>query len=338
MDSPTIAEYRPEDNQEALALEDACVQGESLVLKYRRPTFHARSGVYAKHKILCARMDGRLAGIAAWAEKEIMLHGRRIKAAYLYDLRVHPDYRKKGVSFHLTHALFEDIGQNKDCIYTWIAGENERCIKPAQRLFGMNRLEQFTYTVFPVFTRRHVAADWCSAAADETHRIYLRHHPNLEFIPDLEEHSLLGLVLSIKLMKFGSGACSVWTNEGLLEEQVVSIPKIYRQLRALAQPLRPRIHLPYIPKPTDTIRSWFLFDFASAEGTMDTKKLISIVNNLAFKGNKQFLYLLLQNNSPLLRDIRKLGFWTYTFPYCYLAKGPMTPDPNEEIYVDIRDL
>ena len=341
MNSIQIAEYKPEDSEEAVALEAACVQGESLVLKYRRPAFHARSGVYAKHRILCARLDGRLAGIAAWAEKELTLHSRRIRAAYLYDLRVHPDYRKKAVPFHLEHAIFEDIGPAMDCIYTWIAGENERCLRPAQRLFGMNRVERFTYVVFPVYKRRRVTSDWCAATAEETHRIYLRHNADMDFIPDFEERSLVGLVSSVRLVKPGSGACSLWTNRGLLEEQVVSVPGTYRLLRAVTRPLRPWMDLPYIPKPEDTLRSWFLFDFtgpAGAEGKLETTELMSVVNNLALKEKIQFLYLLLQNNSPLLGDMRKLGFWTYAFPYCFLAKGPMTPDPDDSIYVDIRDL
>jgi GNAT superfamily N-acetyltransferase len=341
MDPIQIREYSEEDSREALALEASCVQGKTLALKYRRPFFHARSGVYAKHKILCARQNGRLAGITAWAEKDVTMHGRRIKAAYLYDLRVHPDARKKGVSIHLSRALFEDIGAGMDCIYTWVAGENERFIKPAQRLFGMNRLERFTYVVFPVFKRRRVTADWRVCSAGETHHIYMRRNRTLEFIPDFEERSLLGFVSGIRLVEPGSGACSMWSNEGLLEEQVVSIPKSYRLLRALTQPLRRWVDLPYIPKPGDTLRSRFLFDFSSAagaEGAMDARNLISIVNNLALKENIQFLYILLQDNSPLLSVVRKLGFRTFSFPYCFLAKGPATPAPGEEIYVDIRDL
>jgi hypothetical protein len=332
-----ISEYTPDDDAEALALEGACVQGKSLVLKYKRPSFRARSMVYAKHKILCARMDGRLAGIAAWAEKEVTLRGRRIRAAYMYDARVHPDFRKKGVSLRLAHACFEHVGTAADCIYTWVAGQNERCLKPATRLLGMKRLEPFTYVVFPVFKRRRVNAEWCDASAGETHENYLRHNGNMDFIPDFDERSLLGFVSSIKLSNSGSCACSIWTNEGLLEEQVVSIPQIYRLIRAVARPLRPWMDLPHIPKPAEILRSWFLFDF-SAEESKDAKKLISIVNNLALKENRQFLYLLLQDNSPLLRDMRKSGLWFYTFPYCFLAKGPMTPGPGDKIYVDIRDL
>jgi len=341
MDPIQIREYAPEDSREALALEESCVQGKTLALKYRRPSFHARSGVYAKHRILCARQNGRLAGIAAWAEKDVTFHGRRIKAAYLYDLRVHPDSRKKGVSIHLSRAIFEDIGAGTDCIYTWVAGENERFIKPAQRLFGMNRMERFTYVVFPVFKPRRVTLDWCASSAGETHNIYLQNNRALDFIPDFDERSLLGYVSGIKLMKSGSGACSMWSNEGLLEEQVVSIPKSYQLLRAFVQPLRRWMNLPYIPKPADTLRSWFLFDFSSAagaEGAMDAKNLISIVNNLALDEKIQFLYVLLQDNSPRLAEMRRLGFWTFSFPYCFLAKGPMTPATNEGLYVDIRDL
>jgi hypothetical protein len=160
-------------------------------------------------------------------------------------------------------------------------------------------------------------------------------------VPDFEEKSLLGYVSGIRLEQSESGACSMWSNQGLLEEQVVSIPGNYRLLRAFTQPLRRWIDLPYVPKPADTLRSWFLFDFscsAGAEGAMEAKNLMSIVNNRALDEKIQFLYVLLRNDSRQLEAMRKLGFWTFSFPYCFLAKGPVTPAPKEEIYVDIRDL
>ena len=58
-----ITPYTLEDNEAALDLEEQCVQGESIVLTYRRPTFHARSQVYDKYRILCAKIDNRLVGI-----------------------------------------------------------------------------------------------------------------------------------------------------------------------------------------------------------------------------------------------------------------------------------
>jgi GNAT superfamily N-acetyltransferase len=331
-----IAPYRPEDNVAALALEEKCVQGRNLVLKYRRPTFHARSEVYSKWNMLCAKVDGRLVGTAAWAEKEVSLHNRRIKAAYMYDLRVHPDYRKKGVSFQLTRALFDDIGGQADCLYTWIAGENDRCLLPARRLFGMKTVIPFTYAVFPIYRKKKIPADFTFSNAETTRRAYLDRSSPVELVPDFGAGRYPGYVTSI-VLKTGKAGCSVWTNENLLEEQVVSVPRRYRLGRALTTPLRPFFDLPWIPKPNDTIPSWFLFDFSAAD-LNGAIALLTVVNNMAYEKGRKTMYLLLQNNSPLLAAIRKLNFWMFAFPYCFLAKGTAVPDSSETVYVDIRDL
>ena len=93
-----IVPYTLEDNEEALALEKTCPQGDALMLRFRRPTFHARSTVYEHSVILCAKEGERLVGIAAGALKQVMLHGRMVRALYGYDLRVHPDWRRYGTA------------------------------------------------------------------------------------------------------------------------------------------------------------------------------------------------------------------------------------------------
>ena len=337
MESLRIVEYTQADNEEALALEAACVQGQSLKLKFLRPSFHARSVVYPVHRILCARQDGRLAGVAAWARKNISLHGRRVEAAYLYDARVHPGFRRKGVAFRLARACFEDIGPDMDLFYTWIAGQNERCLKPAMRLFGMNRMEPFTYLVFPVYRRLRVRTGALASDASEAHRSYLRRHPGVQCVPEWDAGTLVGHVESLKLEPSGRASCSVWSNRGLLEEQVVSVPGAYRWLRIAARPLRPWFPMPHIPEPMETLRSWFLFD-VSADCIGDLRELLAVVNNRAFERDIQYLYWLVQDNSPWLAGIRKTGFWTFSFPYCHLAKGDHRPEPGETLYVDVKDL
>ena len=78
------------------------------------------------------------------------LHGETIVAAYIYDLRVHPEHRKYGVAKRLVDALFEDIGQDADCIYTLIAGENERALALTRYSFRVNVVVPLTYVIIPV--------------------------------------------------------------------------------------------------------------------------------------------------------------------------------------------
>ena len=130
---------------------------------------------------------------------------------------------------------------------------------------------------------------------------------------------------------------SLWTNENLLAEQVASIPRSYRVQRFLSKPLRPFIKLPYIPKPTDIIPSWFLYDLY-ADSEKDFHRLLASVNNFAYENRRKYFYTLLQNNDQILAFFKRARHRTFTFPYYFLAKGRRTPMQTDKVYIDIRDL
>jgi GNAT superfamily N-acetyltransferase len=332
-----ITPYTIADNEAALELEEQCVQGETIVLKYRRPTFHARSQVYDKYRILCAKIENKLVGITAWAEKSVRLHGELIRAAYTYDLRVHPDYRAKGVAIRLARTMLDNIGQDMDCIYTLIAGENKRALGLAQRIFGMKLAIPFTYAIVPVYKKFKQAENYFHASAEEVHKQFFYTNDQTDFIPEVNEKNMIGYTASIILDKGKVGGCSTWTNENLLAEQVVSIPRSYRIQRYLSKPLRLFLKLPNIPKPTDIIPSWFLYDLY-AGGEKDFRSLLASVNNIAYEKGRKYLYVLLQNNDQILAFIKRAGHRIFTVPYYFLAKGRITPLQTDKVYIDVRDL
>ena len=88
-----LADYAPEESEEAMELERAAEQGVSYRLAFRREAFHRRAEGFAVHRIRTARAGGRLVGIAAAALKDVELHGRRLRAAFFFDLRVRPEVR-----------------------------------------------------------------------------------------------------------------------------------------------------------------------------------------------------------------------------------------------------
>ncbi len=332
-----IIPYSRADNEAALSLERECPQGKSLVLRFQRPTFHARSEVYEKYRMLGLKIQNKLVGVAAWAEKSVTLHGETIRAAYVYDVRVHPSYRKHGSAKMLTQAVLEDIGTDVDCIYTLIAGENERAIGLARRSFGAQTVLPLTYSIFPVFKQHRSESNFRHTKALEAHQMYLAHNGTIEFLPPFNENKLLGHAFSITIGQDRQAGASIWTNENLLAEEVVHLPRYYSVVRVLAALLRPFALLPLIPKPNETIRSWFLFD-VYATGVGSFIDLLRGMNNLAFANERRFLYILLQSDDPLLEIIKKAGFRFFTVPYYLLAKGRAIPGPAERVYLDIRDL
>ncbi|MGD0338506.1 MAG: GNAT family N-acetyltransferase [Bacteroidota bacterium] len=333
----TIAPYTATDDEAAVNLEQHCVQGKSLALRFRRPTFKARSDVYENYKILTAKAGGNLIGIAAGARKSVQLHGRTVDAVYLYDIRVHPDYRKYGTARQLTNAVLEEIGKGADCVYSLISGENERAIGLARRSFGAQVIIPLIYCLMPVYRKFRVDGTCNCANASEIHTRYLNANRSIEFIPPLNEEKLSGYVASIVLPDAEDGGCSIWTNENILAEEIVNVPRFFRLMRILTMPVRPFIKLPAIPKRNEIIRSWFLFDFY-AKDKMCVRNLLSVVNNLALSFGRNYLYLLMQSDDPALKLARKAGFKIFNLQYFFLAKGNDIPSQAERIYLDIRDL
>lgn len=332
-----IESYTAADNEAALRLEQQCSQGTSVAVRFRRPTFDARSRVYRKYRILCAKVDGELVGIVAWAEKWVRLRGDSVRAAYLYDLRVHPAYRRQNVARRIVAAMLEDIGEGVDCTYALVAGENEGARALCQRHLGMDFAIPLTYAVLPAYRKQVGAEGYRLAGASEVHRTYLELNGNVDFVPELEEESLLGYVTSVAVGETAGGGCSIWTNEDLLAEEIVAIPRAYSILRVLAAPLRLFWTLPHIPKPPETVRSWFLFDlFARDEQSL--RSLLATVNNLALTHHRQFLYIVLPNVDPLLTWIRRARPSTFLLPYLFLARGRVLPAPQDRIYIDVRDV
>jgi len=332
----TIIPYTNRDDEAALSLEEKCVQGKSIVLKFRRPTFEARSKVYDNYKILCAKSNEELIGIGAYTKKTVKLHGETIVAAYIYDLRIHPEHRKYGVAKSLGEALLEDIGPDAECIYTLIAGENERALALTRYSFRVNVVVPLTYVIIPVYKMLKGINDYSFSSVSETHRMFLKHNPSVEFVPPLQEEKMLGYVTSVTL-KGEHGGCSIWTNENLLAEQVAALSGYFRVLRVFTALFRQFIKLPYIPGQGDAVKSWFLFDFF-ARDEESVHSLIAAVNNLALAKGKNYIYILLQSDDPLLEVLKKSGSKVFTIPYFFMANGRAIPLEKDRLYIDVRDL
>ncbi|MFQ5798493.1 MAG: GNAT family N-acetyltransferase [Bacteroidota bacterium] len=337
MSNLRILPYAVEDNEAALSLEEQCVQGKSLSLKFCRQTFHARSEVYDNCRILCAKAGGKLVGIVAATVKVVRLRNEMIRAAYIYDLRVHPDYRNYGLAKRLASAVLADIGQSVDCIYTLIAGQNERAIGLARRSFGAMVVLPLIYAVLPVYKRLRNEEDHRFRNASRVHEMYLKRNRCIEFVPQFDEKKLHGYVASVSLGNLEEGACSIWTNENLLAEQVVTVPVYFRILRVMSTPLRPFLKMPSIPMSDEIVRSWYLFHFY-ATNQRSARNLIATVNNFAVTHDKKFLYILLQSHDPALVLIRRSGCPVFTFPYLLFAKGQKIPCQSDKVYLDIKDV
>jgi len=333
MEELDIRPYSEADDAAAVALEAACVQGQSLALRFRRPSFTARSAVYDDAAIFCGWIGDRLVGTVAVARKPVELHGRSLQATYFYDLRVHPAFRGRGFAHALIRAALAERAAEAECVYILVAGQNASMLGVLE---GNYRYPDevsipLTYACVPVYRHRGVHAAPAAPAL-----VRSRHLAAVQpaFVPAYRPDRMDGHVESVTVE--GAG-CSLWTNADLLAEEVVRLPLPLRMLAAARPLLAPFLPMPEVPRPGAAIRSWFLYDvYAASEATFG--RLLDAVNDRALDERRVVLYLLLQDNNPLLAWTRAARRLVFAFPYRFIARGRLVPRVHDRLYLDIRDV
>ena len=132
----------PGDNPPLLTLERSCPQGTRLQIWSEREDYFFRSALYANHHTLVAvdPTQRRLFGVMAATLKEVQVDGRPLRAAYFYDLRVHPDYRRTVLGRHMLGVWNEMERwagrQGAHLIYGLIKGDNEAMLGMRRRRAG----------------------------------------------------------------------------------------------------------------------------------------------------------------------------------------------------------
>lgn len=329
-----IRPFLPSDDEAAIALEAACVQGRSLALRFRRPSFAARSSVYDDSALFCGWLGDRLVGTVAAARKPVELRGRPLRTTYFYDLRVHPDCRGRGYAHRLMQASRAHMAAEAECLYVLVAGQNRPMLG---LLEGNYRYAEevsvpLTYVCLPVFRPR--AQDPALRIDPDTVRARHLAATQATFLPAYRPGRMRGHVGSFAVE--GAG-CSVWTNADLLAEEVVRLPLPLWALGRLQSALRPLVSLPEVPGPGETVRSWFLHDLY-ADSADALRRLLNAVNDSALERGRVVLYLLFQDTDPVLGWTRAARRLAFELPYRLLARGSRVPHRDDRLYLDVRDV
>jgi GNAT superfamily N-acetyltransferase len=261
-DGLVIAEYVAGDSDECLALERLCIQGDGYRLSFRRRVFHRRAENFRTHRLIVGRMDGRLVGVGAVALKDVVLHGEPLRAAFYFDLRVHPEYRRRRIGRRIFDALTSLAEQDSRFGYSSIMADNARAHRMAVA-FQTRVLGTFAYLVLPTYRERTPRTPVAHASMQETHAELLRVAPPWDLYTNPLEGGRTDAWVSSFIARDGHriGGCSVWDNREILGEVVEALPPMARVAGRLfrAWPLS-RAHLPHLPVAGEMLRSWYLFD------------------------------------------------------------------------------
>jgi ribosomal protein S18 acetylase RimI-like enzyme len=141
------------DNTELLNLEKMCPQGTSLVLQFdRSPDFFLRSRVYDNYKVYVAEEEGKIIGTVGATLKEFNMNKEAVKGFYIYDLRVHPAFRGKGIGSKLVQQVMVEEDE-ADLAYGIIVEDNYPSVALFKRL-GFQNIHDLTLLNAPLYKRQ----------------------------------------------------------------------------------------------------------------------------------------------------------------------------------------
>lgn len=334
-----IDDYRPADSADAMAIERACPQGRTFRLSFRRPAFHRRAETFGERRIVAARAGSRLAGVLAVALKPVTLRGVPARAAFLFDLRVHPQMRGRGVTRLLVDEALSWAFARAEIAYLYTIAENAAVRRHGQRVPQTREVGAYSYLVIPTASAR-TPRPGLAAGFDEVHDTLCARQPAFDFYA--RPAPAPGYVGAWILREGGGVAgASAWDHSGTLAETVEQVPALYRALSRLDHTrLWRAAGWPRIPRPGQTVRSWYVFDFFASDPAA-ARALMRHVAAEARRREVECLYLVHAPGDPAAAAVREdhPRLFAPLVTYCMLACTPSAPPtPFRRPYVDVRDL
>ncbi|UCF19276.1 MAG: GNAT family N-acetyltransferase [Gemmatimonadota bacterium] len=337
-----IADYEPDDNAAALELDRKCLQGEAYRLSFRRSTFDRRARNYRDWRILVARLSDQVVGTLGMALKDVTLDGKSTSAGFLFDLRVHPEYRRKGIAQRLAAKALDWAFARAPVVYIYVVADN-RITQHIASLLGGSDAGTYAYLVYPTYRTGRARTEAHTATFNEIHEAYLAHSTPFQLYSNPQCRPGRGGYVGSWIIGGGTAeaGCSAWSNRGILAEVVERIPVPIRLARRTisAWPLRKR-PWPHLPEKGEELRSWYIFDFF-ATSTMAARELMRSVETEAVANEIDYCYVIHQPQDAWVNALRSDSprFLSPTITYRRLARmADGSPVRLKRVYVDIRDL
>lgn len=145
---------RPEDNEELIRL-DRISPEEGLISYYvdRRPTYIRHPDSRSFHPFV-AESDGRIVGVIFSALADLYVNGSLHKCDYISSLRVHPEYRMKGIgSALITRAMDKGKEEGSDIFWAVVIGKNLASFRAFQKC-GFSRVGGLGFKVMTMGKRK----------------------------------------------------------------------------------------------------------------------------------------------------------------------------------------
>lgn len=278
----------------------------------------------------------------AAAIKTVELRGEAMRAAFFFDLRVHPAVRGRGVARRLSARIRAWASARASFGYTYTMAANQAAAA-VLRLFGGVDAGGYAYLVYPVYRRWPASPAVATATFEEVHDAMKQSSGPLELYARPEGSPGRGGHAGSWIVQRGAGlaGCSAWSHRDVLAEVVESVPAAIRLAGGMSRVWPFRLaQWPHLPRPGERLRSWYLFDFFATEAAL-ARTLMRHVAEQARERGIDYCYVVHDPGDewihPLRADVPRL--FAPVVPYRLWADlPPHVSGPLDRLYVDVRDL
>jgi ribosomal protein S18 acetylase RimI-like enzyme len=340
------------DNAKLLDLEKMCPQGTSLVLQFdRSPDFFLRSRVYDNYKVYVAEEAGKIVGTVGATLKGFNMSGESVKGVYIYDLRVHPTFRGRGIGSKLVQQIVAEENE-ADLAYGDIMEGNNPSIALFERL-GFHNIHDILFLNVPLCKRqeqtaskaRKMTTDDVPSVVDLINDHYRNHDFFAPFTIDkflnrtrqLMDYGFQGIQVA------GVGnrivACAgLWDYSRILRASVLRTTARLKMLTHILRFANLFTSTMKLPSVGEFFKLMYVTDFAFTEEPNSVKELIEHCLRLSYSCGCNFLLFPLDPLNPAIPLIAKHRLVRTSYHIYARSLKEKALNTQRMIYVDTMDL
>ncbi|MGD0495924.1 MAG: GNAT family N-acetyltransferase [Candidatus Bathyarchaeia archaeon] len=340
------------DNAELLDLEKMCPQGTSLVLQFdRSPDFFLRSRVYDSYRVYVAEEEGEIVGTVGAALKEFNMGKEVAKGVYIYDLRVHPTFRARGIGSRLIqHVMAEE--NEADLAYGHIMEENYPSIALFKRMGFQNIHDCMLLNVSLYKRQEQTASKVRKMDADDTLSVVdliNDHYRNHDFFVPLNIDSFLNRTRQLTDYGFQSTqvvevenrivACAgLWDYSRILRASVLRVTARLKMLTYILRFANLFTRTMKLPSVGEFFRLMYVTDFAFTGKADPIRELIKHCLSLSYSCGCNFLVFPLDPLNPAIPLIARYRPVRTTYHIYAKSLKDKALSTQRMVYVDAMDL
>jgi hypothetical protein len=298
----------------------------------------------------------RLIGVMAGTLKEVFLEGQPTRAAFLHDLRVHPDYQRTALGRHMLRMwnLMDRWAEESGAalIYGLVKADDSTMIgfqRKKQNYRFTGRMVVFNRPVYRMKRLHRLPRQLKPEEADaRISKLVWDRYGGYQFFPAVLKNRYLtqGMIdsglFSCFTLEEGNSFASIgfyricramWT-------RVIGLPEYYKVLKPIFDGLRFALPLPIIPKQGGRISCCHVFNHLAGgpKGLRLWRELLAHANNLACQEGATLLTSAFDERDSFLPHYRRGSTNKIEYLLGYKPFTPDVPQVRTPYYPDMRDM